>query len=158
MINHFYRVPQLMTTSKAVLCDPPYPKHTFAFVMPKGDWLQSTAPWIPSWIKLKKYYMHRFVPCKHTHLLAERARSTSRTWCEKPQWETPQQTPHPRAGAPERSSDAAFLQETASSQNPSPGTPGTLAVAFLHFLISLFIAWSQKAWAAFLADSDLLLA
>lgn len=58
MINHFPREPQLATTSKTVLWDPP----SLAFVMPKEDWLQSTAPWIPSWIKLKKYYIHRFVP------------------------------------------------------------------------------------------------
>lgn len=54
---------------------------------PKGEDSKAQPPEFSA--GLKKYYAHRFMLCKKTHLLAEGARSTSWTWCEKPQWDTP---------------------------------------------------------------------
>lgn len=100
--------------------------------------------WIPSWIKLKKYHIRRFVPCKQTHLLAEKpgpqaeidVRSPSKKFLGR----------HPRTGAPEGTSAAGKYHENTSSflTISLSWAPGTLALAFPHFLISLFIAWSQK--------------
>lgn len=109
---------------------------------PKGEDSKAQPPEFSA--GLKKYYAHRFMLCKKTHLLAEGARSTSWTWCEKPQWETPWQTPDPKTEAPEGTSAAALLQETTSPQYPYPRAPGTLELAFLIFLSASSLPDARK--------------